>query len=332
MEAYPQFLNDLVSVKREGDRYHFVARAAILTIPATLVVSKTPDRQITFEMIEGPVEQLSGSWLIRAGEVPDQTEVALNVRAETGDRGEWLLRMTAKFLENKSDKLIAAFTERVIEVQHGGGLPGPGQTQAEPAGFWVWFDKLRTQIFGRSTSESEAPSRSHSSPEPPVAVGRAADRTHSQAFRDEQSLLTLEALATAMLPADEVDAGVADLGFASVAEMRSRYEPGRGELYVTALKAIDRMAQSRFGRPSFTDLTPSEQSSLLEAIRQDEDSDSDWGQAKPSAFFSALWEDTILLYCTHPDTWQRIGFPGPSFSSGGYQDYDQPQSFAGPEQ
>jgi hypothetical protein len=30
-----------------------------------------------------------------------------------------------------------------------------------------------------------------------------------------------------------------------------------------------------------------------------------------------------------PDTWLRIGFPGPSFEAGGYRDFDQPQEFIG---
>ena len=29
MEAYPEFINDLISVRREGNLYHFVARAAL---------------------------------------------------------------------------------------------------------------------------------------------------------------------------------------------------------------------------------------------------------------------------------------------------------------
>jgi hypothetical protein len=63
----------------------------------------------------------------------------------------------------------------------------------------------------------------------------------------------------------------------------------------------------------------------LDLIRQNQVNDTVWGGFKPSAFFSALREDVTFLYCTHPDTWERIGFPGPSFDSNGYADADQPQ-------
>ena len=65
MEAYPKFINDLISVKREGDLYKFVARAAILTIPATVTVTRTPGRSVAFELVDGPVDVLTGSWLYR---------------------------------------------------------------------------------------------------------------------------------------------------------------------------------------------------------------------------------------------------------------------------
>jgi ribosome-associated toxin RatA of RatAB toxin-antitoxin module len=329
MEAYPKFLNDLVSVKRDGNQYRFVARAAVLTIPATLAVSKSPGRAITFELVEGPVEKLNGSWLIQDGKTRGQTQVVLNIQAETGERGEWLLRMTAKFLENKSDKLIAAFTARVIEVQNNGGTAESGVIEAEPAGFVAWLKRLWARSFGRfqptSPGASSVPSTSAGAGE------QTGERAPAGLFDDEHRLQTLEALAATMLPTDNFDAGVENLGFTSVAEMRARYEPGRYELYAAALEAVDKMAQSRFGRSSFVDLTTVEQTSLLDAIRQDLDPGRDWGQIKPSAFFSALWEDTMFLYCTHPDTWARVGFPGPSFFSGGYQDFDQPQIFTGRE-
>lgn len=310
MEAYPEFINDLVSVKREGNLYHFVARAAILTIPATLSVTETPYQAVDFELVEGPVEVLTGSWRVEAGDAPAQTKIILSIHAETGARGEWLLRMTGKYVENKTDKLIAAFSDRVEALERG-DVPTP----APKTGFVAWLKKLWARLFGKAAEPASVP---------PVSTSRTA-----ALFRDDHSSQTLEALAATMLPPDDFDAGVQGLGFVSVVEMRARYEAGREELYATALNAVDSMAQDMFGKSSFLDLTFLERTTVLDAVRTDQASDNLWQTIKPSSFFGSLWEDVAFLYCTHPDTWARIGFPGPSFNSGGYADAVQPQKFVG---
>ncbi len=319
MEAYPEFVNDLISVTRDGNLYKFVARVAILTVAAVLAVTETPDRSIAFELIDGPVDVLTGSWLILAGRTPEQTRVTLTIHVETHARGEWLLRMTSKFVQSKTNKLIAAFSNRAIELQHTGidSAPAP-----QESGFVAWFKNLWTRLFGQPVAQKSvqdialASSMEQASEKPPL-------------FRDEHHLQTLEALATTMIPTDDFDAGVQGVGFASVAEMRSRYEVGRAELYLTALNAVDKMAQFMFNKPSFVDLTPAERTMLLDSIRQNQGNGNVWGEVKPSSFFSALWEDVVFLYCTHPDTWERIGFPGPSFDTNGHQDFAQPQEFMG---
>lgn len=311
LEAYPDFINDLVSVKGEGDRYRFVARAAILTIPATVKVTRQPPEAITFELLEGPVDRLTGRWQVEPGETPLETKVTLRVHAETDARGEWLLRMTGKYVQGKTDKLINAFTRRVADLQAGRIRPPAAAPAA--GGLVGWLKRLWARLTGRREA---APA--------PAAAGPAA-----AFFRDEHTIQTLEALAGTMLPADDFDGGGQGLGFVSVAEMRSRYEGGREELYRTALAAVDRMAGAMFNRPDFASLLPEERRSLLDAVRQGQVSSEIWGEVKPASFFGALWEDVVFLYCTHPDTWQRIGFPGPSFDRGGYKDYAEAQQFMG---
>lgn len=313
MESYPEFLNDLVSVRREGEMYYFVARAALLTIPATLRVRPTPGQSVAFELVEGPIDRLNGRWLIEAGDTPGQTAVTLTIHAETGGRGEWLLRMTAKFIENKTDKLIAAFSNRVVDMERGGvTLARPA---AESKGVLAWLKQLWQRIFGPSTA--------------PAPAGEPVKTAAPAFLQDAHNLQTLEALAATLLPADDFDSGVKELGFTSVVEMRARYEAGRAGLYATALKAVDDMARKKFNRPNFVSLTAAEQTALLDAIRQDDAGGADWGPVKPSSFFEALWEDTVFLYCTHPDTWRRIGFPGPAHQAGGYGDFDKRQEFLG---
>jgi ribosome-associated toxin RatA of RatAB toxin-antitoxin module len=315
MEAYPEFINDLVSVTREGDLYKFVARAAILTISATLKVVEIPDREIKFELVEGPVEVLTGSWLVEEGRTPEQTRVILTIHAETHAQGEWLLRMTGRYVQNKTDKLIAAFSARAEELQRTGGVLPARPRIEEVGGLLGWLKRLWARIFGSGASRSVTEQRQVSA---------------KPAFlQDERVLQTLEALASTMIPPDDFDVGVQEMGFVSVVEMRARYEAGREALYVTALRAVDQMARSDFNKPGFVDLSPAERTSLLEAVRQNRANGADWAEVKPSSFFSALWEDVVFLYCTHPDTWQRIGFPGPSFEAGGYRDFNQVQRFTG---
>jgi hypothetical protein len=224
--------------------------------------------------------------------------------------------MTGKYIQNKTDKLIAAFSARAEALQRG-GVPPARPRVAEADGFWSWLKRLGARISGGSASRPLAPAM------PAAAESQVAAKP---AFlRDERVLQTLEALASTMIPPDDFDAGVQELGFASVVEMRARYEAGRGALYTTALKAIDQMAHLQFDKPGFIDLSPAERTVLLDRVRQNQVNGAEWAGVKPSSFFGALWEDVVFLYCTHPDTWQRIGFPGPSFEAGGYRDFDQPQ-------
>jgi ribosome-associated toxin RatA of RatAB toxin-antitoxin module len=304
MEAYPEFINDLVSVKRTGNLYHFVARAAILTVRATLMVTHTPHRLIAFELVEGPIERLTGHWLVEEGERPEQTKVTLTIQAESGRAGMWLLRMTAKFIENKSDKFIGAFINRVMAVK-AKERDGPPSLPARD----------QDQVESR-----EGSSQDPAGPTPPTGLAPAL-------FETEAQRQTLEMLAATIIPADEFDTGVQHSDLAGMIEMRARYEAGRAELYQAALVAVDRMAQAMFNWPRFIDLAAPERLALMETIRQNGANIDFWGQVKPAAFFNALWEDVVFLYCTQPETWERIGFPGPSFDKGGYPDVDQPQIF-----
>ncbi len=320
MEAYPEFVNDLISVTCDGNLYKFVARAAILTVSATLRVTETPGCSIAFELVEGPIDVLTGSWQIEEERTPEQTRVTLTIQAETHARGEWLLRMTGKYVQSKTDKLIAAFSQRAEEMQRSGGVPVTPPPATEASGFIAWLKKWWASLLGRPVAPGPAQTTSAA----PVAAKPAL------AFlQDERCLQTLEALASTMLPPDNFDAGAQDMGFISVVEMRARYEVGKAELYETALQAVDRMAQIMFSKSGFVELTSDQRKTLLDAIRQNRVNGELWGPVKPSSFFTALWEDVVFLYCTHPDTWQRIGFPGPSFDKGGYPDFDQIQQFTG---
>lgn len=118
MERYPEFIEELISVRREGGRYRFVGRATLATASASLKVVETPGRMIAFELVEGPIERLSGRWQIDEGDGPGRLRVTLALRAESGRRGWWLLRMAALFIERKADSWVAAFVRRVEEFDN----------------------------------------------------------------------------------------------------------------------------------------------------------------------------------------------------------------------
>jgi ribosome-associated toxin RatA of RatAB toxin-antitoxin module len=308
LEAYPEFISDLVSVARDGDRYTLVARAAILTIPVTVSARFSPGHAIEFDLVEGPVSALKGVWTVRDGASPGQSEITLAIQAEAPAQGDWLLRMSGKYVESKTEKLVAAFSRRVAETHL--GAAGPAAAPGWRARLLAWLRQAWAQARG-----------------PQAASRAAAPQPHQPLFVSEHQQRTLEALASTLLPPDDFDAGARGMGFVGVAEVRARYEAGRGQLYLTALQAVDQMAQAQFARASFVELTPDQQHALLDAIHRNQADPAAWGAVKPAAFFEALWEDVVFLYCTHPDTWRRIGWPGPAFDAGGYADANQAQAF-----
>lgn len=312
LEAYPEFISDLVSVSREGDTYRVIAKAAILTIPARVRLSQVSGREVSFELIEGPVDVLTARWHIEDGEVPGQTKVTLSVHIEAGKHGEWLLRMAGKYVESKTGKLVEAFSRRVEAVQCGEAVsPRPAE-----AGLWAQVVTAFKRFWATLTGK-------------PVERARLEAGAASAVFQDAHQIETLEALATTLLPPDDFDNGVQGLGLPDVAEVRARYQAGRSEMYLTALRAVDHMAQIMFGKCTFVDLTLEERIQVLEAVQQGQVDKSIWGDVQPKTFFTALWEDVVFLYCTHPETWRRIGWPGPSFDVGGYPDFDRVQVFMG---
>jgi ribosome-associated toxin RatA of RatAB toxin-antitoxin module len=310
LEAYPEFISDLVSVTRHGDRFTLVARAAILTIPVTVSARFNPGQAIEFDLVEGPVSALQGAWRVRDGASPGLSEITLEIHAEAPAQGEWLLRMSGKYVESKTEKLVAAFSRRVAAMQSVPAVPtaAPGWR----ARLLAWVRQAWEQVRA-----------------PRAAARIVAPPKHPPMFTSEHQQRTLEALATTLIPPDDFDPGVQGMGFVGVAEVRARYEAGRGQLYLTALPAVDQMAQALFAQASFVALEPDQRQALLDAVRRNEADPGPWGAVKPAAFFEALWEDVVFLYCTHPDTWRHIGWPGPAFEAGGYAEANQVQTFMG---
>jgi ribosome-associated toxin RatA of RatAB toxin-antitoxin module len=307
-EAYPEFINDVASVTRQGnDIIQAVVKVAILTITGRARVKETLDRELVFELIEGPVEVMQGTWQIADGEKTGQTLVTLNLRMVASEHSMWLLQMAGKFVQSKTEKLVEAFQKRVDAVSRGEVAAVP--TDRSSIRFLTAIKRQWERITGKTTRE-------------------ASTVIAPQVFTNAHQIATLDSLAGTMIPPDDFDQGAQGMGFAEVAEVRARYETGRAEIYLTGIRVVDDIAKEMYGN-DFTSLDLDQRTKLMTMVHDGKFNQKSWGSISSGDFFGALLEDILFLYCTHPDTWQRLGWPGPSFDKGGYVDFDQAQTFAG---
>jgi hypothetical protein len=126
-------------------------------------------------------------------------------------------------------------------------------------------------------------------------------------------LATLAALANAIIPADETDGGAESVN--SSARIAQNIQNGLySKIYAEGIAIAETLAIKNFNR-KVSELSLQQIHDLIAAVRE----------AAP-AFFNRLRMDVTAFYLAEPLVWQRIGFPGPSTDSGGYPDFDQPQS------
>jgi acyl-CoA reductase-like NAD-dependent aldehyde dehydrogenase len=130
---------------------------------------------------------------------------------------------------------------------------------------------------------------------------------------DAQQCADLAALADGIIPPDERDAGAAAVQAGP--RLTERIRTGvNAAIYLNGLELAQRIALEKFGR-EVASLAADERHLLIATLRD----------ASPG-FFKQLRLDVCALYLSDPAVWQRIGFPGPSAQTGGYPDFDQPQS------
>jgi Gluconate 2-dehydrogenase subunit 3 len=128
-------------------------------------------------------------------------------------------------------------------------------------------------------------------------------------------IAALAALANGIIPADDTDAGAASVNAGERLAEKLRAAGPTAALYRQGLETAVRLSSERFAK-SLDQLTPQQMHDLLGQLRD---------TACP-AFFKQLRTDVCALYLADPGVWQRIGFPGPSTATGGYPDFDQPQT------
>ena len=128
-----------------------------------------------------------------------------------------------------------------------------------------------------------------------------------------EKVADLAALANGIIPTDEIDSGAAavDAG----ARIAAKIQAGvNARLYVQGLETAAAVAAEKYGR-GIGELAPPEIHELIAIVRE-----------RAPGFFKQLRMDVSALYLSDPCVWQRIGFPGPSAASGGYPDFDRPQT------
>jgi len=128
-----------------------------------------------------------------------------------------------------------------------------------------------------------------------------------------EQIATLAVLANGIIPADAVDAGAAAVKAGP--RLAEKIEAGtNASLYLQGLELAETVAKEKYGR-TVGKLNATEVHELIGAVRE-----------KMPGFFKQLRMDVSGMYMSDPGVWQRVGFPGPSTQSGGYPDFDQPQT------
>jgi acyl-CoA reductase-like NAD-dependent aldehyde dehydrogenase len=123
----------------------------------------------------------------------------------------------------------------------------------------------------------------------------------------------LEKLANGIIPEDARDRGATAVNAAP--RIADRMFNGlNAAVYQQGLEAARGLSKEMFHR-DVSELNAQQINQLLSAL-----------QHSAPSFFKQLRMDVCAMYLSDPGVWQRIGFPGPSVMSGGYADFNQPQT------
>jgi hypothetical protein len=148
----------------------------------------------------------------------------------------------------------------------------------------------------------------------------------SEAILSDRDVATIDAAAEAIIPGDDLDAGVAVLGPGHVIAMRVRYQAQMADLYARGLAALEQSVDIMFPGRRFVDLSLAERGRVLTAMRHGAAPGAGWREVSSQEFYRTLRADVCFVYTTDPDVCRRIGFPGPSTATGGHADHDRPQA------
>lgn len=110
-ERYPEFINDVVSARSDGETCAMTLRVGPMRIPLTTRVDLAAGRSVRFTLVDGPVARLEGCWTFSEGE--GAVTVTLDAEVDAGGLGAWMGRVAGHFADRHLQKVRAAFANRV---------------------------------------------------------------------------------------------------------------------------------------------------------------------------------------------------------------------------
>jgi hypothetical protein len=128
----------------------------------------------------------------------------------------------------------------------------------------------------------------------------------------ESQVGALVALANGVIPADERDAGAAEVQAGQRLAEQAAIGVNAG-IYRDGVAAAEALATELF-ELSVSRLASGAVDQLMVALK-----------SRAPGFYKQLRTDVAALYLSDTGVWERIGFPGPSTAQGGYPDFNQPQ-------
>lgn len=135
----------------------------------------------------------------------------------------------------------------------------------------------------------------------------------TQTSLEIEQIAMLAVLADGIIPPDSIDAGASSVNAGQ--RLAEKIAGGwNTTLYLRGITESQLMARDSYNC-SVEDLTAPQVHELLGKIRD-----------LIPGFFKQLRLDVSALYLSDPAVWIRIGFPGPSTATGGYVDFNQPQT------
>lgn len=113
-ERYPEFINDVVTARSEGETCAMTLRVGPMRIPLTTRVDLVAGRTIRFTLLDGPVSRLEGCWTFRQD--GDAVTILLDAEVDAGRLGAWMARVAGHFADRHLQKVRTAFSSRVAAL------------------------------------------------------------------------------------------------------------------------------------------------------------------------------------------------------------------------
>jgi ribosome-associated toxin RatA of RatAB toxin-antitoxin module len=114
VEQYPEFLFDVASADRDGDRVSMRLRMGLLSVTLVTRARFAPPESIDLDQIEGPFRRFQARWTFAPS--ADGTDVRYQAAYELPIVGSLFALPAGALLERQTKQQIRAFDARVREL------------------------------------------------------------------------------------------------------------------------------------------------------------------------------------------------------------------------